>query len=157
MKKLLYTAATAMLCFFISCKDSSTTGISSTDNSQNDKNLANNRKIFKAIVTGDAATIESLSSSDGVDHQGPNGDVKGRDSITHMLADFHNHIKDLKVDVISDAANGDYVFALVHLTGTATDEMMGGAGTKLDEKGVDVVRFKDGKIAEHWGFVIKEK
>jgi hypothetical protein len=34
--------------------------------------------------------------------------------------------------------------------------MMGGAGTKIDEKGVDVTKYKDGKMAEHWGFVFKE-
>jgi hypothetical protein len=70
--------------------------------------------------------------------------------ILNMYADFHNHIKDLKVDILADAANEDYVVALARVTGTATDAMMGGAGTKIDEKGVDVTRYKDGKMAEHW-------
>jgi predicted ester cyclase len=71
-----------------------------------------------------------------------------------MLADMHNHVKDLKFDIIADAANGDYIFALVHISGTTNEAWMGmPAGTKMDEKGVDVVKIKDGKMVEHWGFV----
>ena len=153
MKKILLTSLVAMLCFFMSCKDSSTT--SSTDTSQNDKNLESNRKVMKAIETGDAATIDSLITSDAVDHQGPTGqDVKGTDSVRHMLIDMHNHVKDLKFDVISDAANGDYIFSYSKMSGTMNDNSMGmPAGTKMDMSGVDVVKVKDGKMVEHWGFV----
>ncbi len=152
MKKFLFTAATVMLCFIISCKDSTTT--STTENDQNSKNLENNRKVIKAIVNGDSATINSLIADDAVDHQGPTGDIKGGNSVRHMLADMHNHIKDFKYDVIADATNGDYIFTLSNFAGTMTDASMGmPAGTTVDEKGVDVVRVKDGKMVEHWGFV----
>jgi len=153
MKKFLFTAATGLLCFIISCKDSTTS--STTDNSQNKKNLENNRKVFKAVETGDVITIDSLIANDAVDHQGPNGmDVKGGDNVKHMLADMHNHVKDLKLDIIADAANGDYIFTLEHETGTVNDAFMGmPAGAKVDEKGVDVIKVKDGKMVEHWGFV----
>lgn len=153
MKKILFTAA--MFCFFISCKDSGTTS-GTTDTSQNEKNLENNRKVMKAIETGDSSTINSLIADDAVDHQGPDGmDVKGGAGITHMLADMHNHVKNMKLEVITDAANGDYIFALSHFTGTVTDGFMGmPAGAAIDEKGVDVVKVnKDGKMIEHWGFV----
>ena len=80
--------------------------------------------------------------------------MKGGDSIKHMLADMHNHVKDLKFDIISEATDGDYIFSLVHVSGTTTDAMFGPpTGTKMDEKSVDVVKVKDGKMVEHWGFV----
>ncbi|MGN6530155.1 MAG: ester cyclase, partial [Ginsengibacter sp.] len=69
-----------------------------------------------------------------------------------MLGDMHNHIKDLKMDLITSAGNGDYVFSLVHISGTPTDSSMGMPGKSFDVKGVDVVKFKDNKITEHWGF-----
>ena len=148
MKKLIFAAV--VLCFFASCKDSGT-----ADNSQNEKNLENNKKVYQAIQTGDAAVIDSLIASDAIDHQGPKGmDVKGPDSVRHMLADMHNHVKDLKLEVIADAANGDYIFAMAHISGTMNDASMGmPAGSKMDEKGVDVIKLKDGKMIEHWGFV----
>jgi predicted ester cyclase len=151
MKKILIAAATGLLCLFISCKDA---GPSSTlDEAQ--KNSDANNRVMKAIGTGDSLTIDSLIGDDAVDHMGPNGqEVHGGDKIKHMLIDMHNHLKDMKFDIISTAANGDYVFTLSNISGTTTDSSMGmAAGTKMYEKTVDVVRVKDGKMEEHWGFV----
>ncbi|MDB5198556.1 MAG: ester cyclase [Chitinophagaceae bacterium] len=154
MKKLFFAAAAIMLCFFNSCKDSATSSSSSSDNSTNDSNLAKNRRVMKAIETGDSATINSLIADDAVDHQGPHGDIKGGDSIRHWLIDMHNHMKDLKFDLIADAANGDYVFSMTTFKGTCTDASMGmPAGTVMNEKTVDVIKVKDGKMVEHWGFL----
>ncbi len=157
MRKILFRTATAMF-LFISCSDSatkSTDTVSATgESSQNEKNLANNRKVYKAIETGDMSTLDTLIASDAVDHQGPNGtDIKGTDSVKHMLANMHNLMKDMNMEIIADAANGDYIFTLAHFRGTVTDAYMGmPAGTKLDEKGVDLERIRDGKMVEHWGF-----
>jgi predicted ester cyclase len=157
MKKILLAAATGILCLFISCKDAGTSSssTSSNGNSTNDSNLAKNRRVIKAIETGDSATINGLIADDAVDHQGPNGqDVKGGDNVRHMLADMHNHVKDLKIDVTADAANGDYIFTMSKMSGTANDASFGmPAGSKMDMSGADVVKVKDGKMVEHWGFV----
>lgn len=155
MKKLFFAAAAIMLCFFMSCKDSGTSSTTSSSNSTNDSNLEKNRRVMKAIETGDSATIRSLIADDAVDHQGgPQGEIKGVDNITHWLTDMHNHMKDLKLETIADAANGDYVFTLGTFKGTCTDGSMGmPAGTVMNEKTVDVVKVKDGKMVEHWGFL----
>jgi predicted ester cyclase len=128
---------------------------STTAVSTEQQNLDKNRSVYKAIETGDSATIRSLIADDAVDHQGPNGqDLKGGDAITHMLTDMHNHVKDLKFDITSDAAKGDYIFAMVQMSGTAVDNSMGMTpGAKVDGKSVDVVKVKDGKMVEHWGFM----
>ena len=153
MKRVLVTSVSALLCLLMSCNDSGSAG-SSSGSDQNAKNLENNRKVLKALETGDTAVINSLIADDAVDHQGPMGDVKGGDSVRHMLADLHNHVKDFKLDVIADAANGDYIFCLSHMTGTMNDASWGmPVGSKIDENGVDVVKVKDGKMVEHWGFV----
>lgn len=162
MKKNLFAIASAM-CFLISCNNSSTpatttdagsVAATTPDSSQSEKNLVNNRRVFKAIETGDSAVINSLIADDAIDHQGPNGtDIKGGDSIRHILADMHNHVKDLKIDITADAANGDYIFALSTMTGTTNDMWMGmPAGTKMEQKGVDVIKVSNGKMVEHWGF-----
>jgi predicted SnoaL-like aldol condensation-catalyzing enzyme len=144
--------AVALTVIFISCKNSASTdsGTAATT-SQQDKDLANNAKVYTAIETGNTAPIDTLIATDAVDHDGPNGTpIHGRDSILHMLANLHNQFKDLKLDIISSAENGDYIFTLVHFTGTPTDSSMG--GNKIDENGVDVIKVKDGKMSEHWGF-----
>src|SRR5438034_9277904 len=105
MKKLLFITATAMLCFLISCTDSSTTG--TTDNSRNEDNLKFNRDVLKGIETGDSSLINKHIAGDAVDHQGPNGDVKGGDRGRHMSMDKHNHVKGLRFDVLAQASSRD--------------------------------------------------
>ena len=154
MKKFFCLACVSML-LLMSCTDSTKTSTDATSTSQYEDLLSKNRKVYKAIETGDAATLDSLIASDAVDHQGPNGtDITGTDSVKHMLADIHNHLNDGKFEVIESATNGEYIFTLAHVTGTTADSSWGvPPGTKMDEKGVDVVRIKDGKMVEHWGFV----
>jgi predicted SnoaL-like aldol condensation-catalyzing enzyme len=125
--------------------------------SQNDENLAHNKEIYKAIETGDMSKIKDYIDKDAIDHGGgANGrDVQGGDSIIAMLSTIHNSFTDLKMDVVADAAKGDYVFTLVHLTGTTTANPGMGfpPNKKMDSKSVDVVKMKNGKAIEHWQFV----
>ena len=157
MKKVCYTMAIATMCIATSCTDSgtNTTSGNNADSTEMERNMAKSRSIYKAIEKGDGALIDTLIADDAVDHQGPNGTpIKGGDSIRHFLTDMHNHVSDLKFDMISDAARGDYIFSMVQISGTMKDNMMGmPAGTKMDEKTVDVIKVKDGKMVEHWGFM----
>jgi predicted SnoaL-like aldol condensation-catalyzing enzyme len=152
MKKIL-TGLSVLVFLLASCKSSTTGTTASNTSDQNETNIANNAKIYKAIETGDVSAIDTLIATDAVDHDGPNGtEIKGRDSIVKMLGQIHNQVKDLKTDVITSAGNGDYVFSLVHITGTPVDSSMGMGGKNLDVRFVDLVKFKDNKITEHWGF-----
>lgn len=155
MKKLSLLGLTAFLLVFISCTDSKKTETSSTTVSSSEKNSANSRVIYKAIETGDISKIDFLAD-DVIDHEGPDGKgLRGKDSVIAMLGDIHNHIKDLKMEIISDAtsADGEYHFALIRMSGTTSDDKMGmPANTKMDHSAVDVVKIRDGKVTEHWGF-----
>ncbi|MEO6719818.1 MAG: ester cyclase [Ferruginibacter sp.] len=157
MKKLFCLSVVSFVCLLISCSDSATK--TSTDTpvaSAAERNKTNNRIIMKAIETGDAAAIDSLIASDAIDHSGPNmTEIKSGDSIKSMLKNMHKAVMDMKTDIISDAADGDYVFTLSRMTGTTTaDPGMGmPPNTKMDMTGVDVVKFKDGKAVEHWSYM----
>lgn len=147
-----------MVAFIFSCNTPSTNPTAANGQSREEKNMANNRKVYTAIETGDMSPIDSLVAPDLVDHDANGRELKGKDSIMNMLADIHNHISNLKLDVISSAADGDYVFTLVHTTGTTSDSSMGMPGRSIDEKGVDVVKFnKDDKATDHWGFTEDEQ
>jgi predicted SnoaL-like aldol condensation-catalyzing enzyme len=153
MKRLIFCAAVMAVAF--SCNNNpSSTATNVNGNSQQEQNIANNKKIYTAIENGNTSAIDTLIAADAVDHDGPRGtEVKGKDSILHLLGDIHNHFKNIKFDMIASAANGDYVFSLVHMTGTAADSSMGMPGMNMDQKGVDVIKFNnDNKMAEHWGF-----
>jgi predicted SnoaL-like aldol condensation-catalyzing enzyme len=146
MKQILF-AMSASFCFFL---------IACTNNnggSGNDKNLSTSRDIFKGIETGDTTKLSSIAP-DAVDHAGPNGEVTNGDSIKAMLAQIHNHVKDLKIEILNDASSGDYVYTWNKWTGTALDSSMGfPANQPFNTTGVDIVKFRDGKAVEHWGFL----
>jgi len=153
MKKLLFITATMFACCLMSCK-------SETDNhkSQAEKNTANVKEVYHAIETGDVSKLDNFTSPDFVDHSGGAGDteIKGRDSIKAMLADMHNHFKDLRMDMIASATSDDgaYNFTLVKLTGTTTDGSMGvPPNTKIEGEAVNVSSIKDGMFTEHWRFM----
>lgn len=112
-------------------------------------------KIYRAFETGDRAVLDSFIPNDILDHAGPNGmPFTNGDSLKTMLANMNKHVTGLKVNVITAAANNDYIFSYVQFTGTAADSTWGKpAGTSIDEKSVDLVRVKDGKMVEHWGFM----
>jgi predicted ester cyclase len=148
-KLLLFLATVISLCFF-SCTDTSSTTSSSSSDSQSEKNRANSREVYTAMETGDVSKVDSFIDKDIVDHE---GNIHGLDSLKKMFANMHNSVKDLKMESIANATDGDYNFAYVRMTGTTTDASMGmAAGTKLDMMFVDVVKIKDGKAVEHWGY-----
>jgi predicted ester cyclase len=144
MKKVLFAVSVSFCCLLMACSNA---------NSGNDKNLSTSRDIFKGIETGDTAKLSSIAS-DAVDHAGPNGDVTSGDSIKAYLSQIHNHIKDLKVDILGDAADGDYVYTWSKMSGTPVDSSMGfPANQPFTVSSVDIVKFRDGKAVEHWGFI----
>lgn len=155
MKNVLYLVVIGLLCLFTSCT-SPTAPAGDPSNAQAEQNKINNREIYKAIESGNIAQIDHLIAADAVDHSGPNNtEIKGADSIKSFLATMHNSFTDLKFDIISDAADGDYVFTLTRMTATtnANPGMGMPPNTKMDMSSVDVVKFKDGKVTDHWAYM----
>ena len=150
MKKLISFVIISI--YFISCTDTSTTSTSASNmDSQAEKNRVHSKEVYQAMETGDVSKLDTFIDKDIVDHE---GNMHGLDTLKKMFANMHNAIKDLKVETIANATGDDYNFAYVRMTGTAADASMGmPAGTKIDRTYVDVVKMKDGKAVEHWGYV----
>ena len=152
MKKLIFPVAVMMLCFIVSC--SNPPASESKEKMDADRNRTNLMNVYKGIESGDMNNMDSFLMPDAIDHGGME-EVKSRDSIKKMLSDMHNHFSNLKMEIVAEgtASGGDYHFALVRMTGTTKDDMMGmPANTPVDMTSVDVVKIKDGKAAEHWSY-----
>jgi predicted SnoaL-like aldol condensation-catalyzing enzyme len=153
MKKLFLPGLMAFLFLLSACTDNKTETSSTTVTNNADSNSIRSKAVYTAIESGDVSKVDFLAD-DIIDHEGPNG-VRGKDSVLAMLSDMHNHFKDLKMETIADAtsADGMYHFALIRMTGTPIDDKMGmPANMAVDNMSVDVVKMKDGKATEHWGF-----
>jgi hypothetical protein len=160
MKKFLVIASAGLICFITACNNSgqksasadTSSASSSASSSTGDKNIATVHAINDAISSGDVGKLDQYIATNGVDHSGDHGEVKGLDSIKAELANMHDTYKGLKLESVQDAANNEYVFSLTKFTGTNTVASMGApAGTHFDMTSVNVAKFgSDGKVTDHW-------
>jgi predicted SnoaL-like aldol condensation-catalyzing enzyme len=152
MKKYLFAVSSGLFLFCMSCNNPA--GDTKTgDNKlseQAEKNLAASHIVVDAFQTGDISKIDSAIASDFVDHT-ERGDM-GRDSLKSMIKMWHGASKDAKTEIIKELADDEYVFSWMRFSGSS-DGSMGMPAGPYDMRSIEVVRFKDGKAVEHWGFM----
>ena len=61
-------------------------------------------------------------------------------------------VMEIILEIIKELADDEYVFSWMRFTGSS-DGSMGMPAGPYDMKSIEVVRFKDGKAVEHWGFM----
>jgi predicted SnoaL-like aldol condensation-catalyzing enzyme len=150
MKKILsiMTACTGII--FYSC---SSNGGGMSDTAK--KNLASAQAIVKMFETGDWSKTGDYIAADGVEHAGMEGkEIKGLDGIKANFAKMNSMMKDFKNEVIKELADDDYVFQWMKETSTMKMDGMGmKAGSTNTMNAIEVSKFKDGKITDHWSFI----
>jgi hypothetical protein len=156
MKRLLFAAAAFAL--VTSCETKVSDSASTSNQAAADHNAEGTKKVYHALESGDVSALDSLFTADVIDHNGgANGeDVKGIDSVKSMIGQIHNYFDGLKMELLHHAtsADGEYHYATVRMTGKAKANPWGmPVGMDIDDTSVDMMRMKDGKCAEHWGFM----
>jgi len=148
MKKILFAASAGLYCLVISCNDKPPV-VESNNNSKTYKNLEASRAVTKAFESGDVSGIDSAVAANFVDHT-ERGDM-GRDSLKAMIKVAYATNKDMKMEVIKELADDDYVFTWMRLTGTSDGTMMPAGPVNMTA--IQAVKFADGKAIEHWEFM----
>jgi predicted SnoaL-like aldol condensation-catalyzing enzyme len=155
MKQLLSMMLTAIVFSMSACNSGTNTTAVATINDAGQKNLLAANSINKAIEMGDMSNLGDYIAPDAIDHSGQHGDVVGLDSIKTGLAPLHKMAtNDLKMEVVKELADSEYVFQWVRTTGTAATTDMGvPVGSKFSVVMISVSKFKNGKATEHWEFM----
>lgn len=113
------------------------------------------------IFNGETSVdMETIMVADHVDHQqDPSITTTGIQGARDMLALVRTAYPDFKQEIEAMSTNGDRTYAHVHITGTNSGPWgaMPATGKAMDIMGVDIFRFQDGKIAEHWGYMEEMK
>ena len=148
MKKLLLAMPVALCICCTSCSDKGGGGMSDAAK----KNLDAMHGVQKCFETKDFSKVGDYIAADAVDHASMSGhDVKGLDSIKAEMVRMGGMSEGDKTEIIKELADDEWVMSFCRYTGTSkTDEGGMKAGAKFDLKGVEVVKFKDGKAIEHW-------
>jgi predicted SnoaL-like aldol condensation-catalyzing enzyme len=104
------------------------------------------KKIVEIFNTGDLSEVEALFSAEYVDHQKPAWlDVAGAEEFKQIVLGARKSLPNLHVTIEALIAEGDTVVARLHWQSTQP------AGKNVDRETIDMLRFVDGKVAEHWG------
>ena len=147
MKKFAFVTMFVAICLCASAQKSS---MSSTAQ----KNLATARAVAKMFESNDYSKAGDYIAADAVDHAGMQGDVKGLDSIKASFNQMSTMMGNFKNETVREVADDEYVFQWLKETSTAKTDVMGmKAGQTSTMNAVEVSRFSNGKIVEHWSFV----
>jgi predicted SnoaL-like aldol condensation-catalyzing enzyme len=146
-----YLVMFAALLVLASCSAPAEKEMAKDENSKAEKNLANARAVANAFQTGNTAAIDTVVADDFLDHT-DRGDKKGRDSLKAMINMVHNNMKDMKMEVLRELGDDEYVFQWMRYTGTS-DGSMGMPAGPYDMRAIEVSRHDNGKLVEHWAYM----
>jgi steroid delta-isomerase-like uncharacterized protein len=116
-----------------------------------------NKKIFRRLMEegfsdGKFDIVDQLLSPDFKEHQ--NGvEPATREGVKALIQQLHSMMPDLKLTIEDITADGDKVWGRMKAHGTHRGGFMGRppTGRTVTIDVIDICRFEDGKIVEHWG------
>lgn len=113
------------------------------------------RIIEEGFTQGDLDAFDELVASHCVEHQmhAPDVPTVGPASPKAIAGSLRRAFPDLTLTIEDLATHGDKVWARIRSTGTHDGPFLGNAptGRRMAIDVIDVARFEDGKMVEHWG------
>jgi predicted ester cyclase len=119
--------------------------------------METNEQLFRRIIEegwskGDTAVVDELASPDFVEHQYGlvSPDAAG---VKDQIASLHRAFPDFSMTVEDLVRSGDRVWGRMTARGTQEGQFgpIPATGKRVEITVVDIMRFKDGKLVEHWG------
>ncbi len=141
-----------LIIFLSSCSSESERKLSDESLEENKRVIGN---IYKMFETGDVSQIDKYVERDMNEHTpDPLIIPTGIEGLKELIRVNHIAFPDLKIKVYNITAEGDLVYAHFNWAATNTGPIREIEPTlrSIDIDGVDIIRIKDGKISEHWGY-----
>jgi predicted ester cyclase len=115
-------------------------------------NVAKFRRIIEVGFTeGELSIIDELVAPDCVEHQ--RGNNPGSEGAKEVIRTLHRWMSDFTLTIEDLIAEGDMVWTRNRARGVNTGPFMGHAptGRVIDVDVIDIGRFENGLLVEHWG------
>lgn len=118
-----------------------------------EQNKKAQEKFGEAINSGNLEKIKDLVAQDVKEHDPAPDQGPGPQGYIDFFTMMRNAFPDMHVEVEKMIADEDNVAFAYTLTGTHKGEFMGvkGTNTPIKVRGMQISRFKDGKMVERWG------
>ena len=102
--------------------------------------------------TGNVELINELFATNFVERD-PSNPVPGLEGVRQLVMMYRSGFPDLHITIEDWVVEGDKVAARFTARGTHKGPLMGvpPTGKQTTITGIDILRFENGKIAEHWG------
>lgn len=107
----------------------------------------------EAVNTGKFEMFDKAVAADCVDHDPAPGQVAGPEGYRMFFTQMRTAFPDMKAAVETMLQEDDTIAFAYTLTGTHQGPLMGIAptGKKIKIRGMQISKFKDGKMVERWG------
>lgn len=121
--------------------------MSSSDNIEKVRRL-----LTEAFSQGDFAVIDELVAPDFIEHQNGSQGM-GPEAVRRMASGLRASFPDLTLEVQDAIASEDTVWVRARGRGTDAGGVAGRppSGRHVEVDVLDIVRFRDGLMSEHWG------
>jgi steroid delta-isomerase-like uncharacterized protein len=109
-------------------------------------------RFYDEVNAGNLGIIDELIHDDLIEHD-PIAPTPDKDGVRQFFAMVKTGFPDMRFEVLHTVAEGDLVMAHGRIEGTHDGDFMGipATGRRISVPVVDIVRFRDGRAAEHWG------
>ena len=110
-------------------------------------------KFAEAVNSGNFDIFDQVVAPDCVDHDPAAGQVAGPAGYRMFFSGMRAAFPDMAVALETMVANDDTIAFAYTLTGTHQGLLMGipPSGKKVRIRGLQISKFKDGKMVERWG------
>ena len=116
-------------------------------------NIAAVTKFAEAVNTGKFDLFKDAVSPANIDHDPAPGQVQGPEGYRMYFSGLRTAFPDLSVAAETVVADDDSIAFAYTITGTHNGPLLGIAptGRKIKIRGMQISKFKDGKMIERWG------
>jgi steroid delta-isomerase-like uncharacterized protein len=121
-------------------------------------NSEQNKQVVRRFVdeyqtAGNESAFDELLHPDFVNHSAAPGMSAGTDGVRQIFDMFRAAFPDFRATVLDQVAEGDKVVTRKVFHGTHDGGFMGipATGREIEIVVIDILRIRDGKLAEHWG------
>jgi steroid delta-isomerase-like uncharacterized protein len=118
-----------------------------------ESNIEAQKKMGEAINKGNLEKLREIMAADVKDHDPAPDQGKGVDGFIMFFTELRDAFPDLSISVEHLMADEDSVSFAYTMTGTHKGNFLGipPSGKKVKARGMQISKFKDGKIVERWG------
>src|SRR5690242_15545946 len=118
-----------------------------------EQNAAALTKFAEAVNTANYELFDQVVAPDSVDHDPAPGQVAGPKGYRDLFTEMRRAFPDMTVDLAALVQGEDTIAFAYTFKGTHNGVLMGipATGKKVQIRGMQMSKFKDGKMVERWG------